>query len=385
MALQSVAQIPISRRKDGRGFTFRYRAADGTRPRVTRPTLEEALAAWLELECDFVIQPYDEHDAAPASTAPTLQAFFDEVYCVKHLPGLGEGTQEGYRMYFAEHVAPVLGDDPIDEIGTKRISDLIAAMQAKPRTRLGRPIGGTLGVETIRRTLTMLQGVFTLAIQEELITSNPVSRVKKPGKRVAKVVKPLTVEQVEALRALFLDRQDLWAMLYVVLVAYGGLRPSEPLALRLDDVRRQTLLVHRTASRGGERHLKNRLPYRTVGLEAFLREDIELAAGHLGLEGHDLLLGDEHGAMLDGEQRKTWHRRHLKPAFERLRLPITRAYDLRHTCASLMLAAHRSVLEVAAQLGHGADMTLTVYGHLIDEYRGQPAINIEQRVRAVRK
>lgn len=57
MALRSVTDIPIALRTDGRGYTFRYRAADGSRPRVTRPTLVEALAGWLELECDYVIQP----------------------------------------------------------------------------------------------------------------------------------------------------------------------------------------------------------------------------------------------------------------------------------------------------------------------------------------
>jgi integrase len=75
----------------------------------------------------------------------------------------------------------------------------------------------------------------------------------------------------------------------------------------------------------------------------------------------------------------------LRPALKKLDLPMTRAFDLRHTCASLTLAARRSVHEVAAQLGHGADMTLKVYGHLIEEHRGQPAIDLAARVRAVRE
>lgn len=88
--------------------------------------------------------------------------------------------------------------------------------------------------------------------------------------------------------------------------------------------------------------------------------------------------------MLDPEERKSWHRYVLKPALTELGLSITRSYDLRHTCASLMLAAHRSVHEVASQLGHGADMTLKVYGHLVDEYRGLPAIDIDVRVQTAR-
>jgi integrase len=384
MAVNSLVDIPIRRRSDGRGWTFRYRAQDGTRPRVTKPTLLEALVAWLELELNYVIEPIDELEIRHGSGAPTLRAFFDNVYRVKHLPQLSEECAVQYQRYFDEHVDPVLGPEPIDAIGTKRVSDLIAALRVKPRTRKGKPTGGTLGTETIRRTLTMLQGVFTLAIQEELIHANPVSLVKKPDKPVPKAVKPLTVEQVERLRLYFLEADDLWSMQYVVVVAYGGLRPSEPLALRRDDVREHTLLVHRTASRGVARPLKNRLPFRTVGLPTFLKEDIDFAATTLRVGRDGLLLPNEQGRMLDGEERRSWHRYTLKPALKNLGLPITRTYDLRHTCASLMLAAHRSVHEVAAQLGHGADMTLKVYGHLVEEYRGRPAIDMEALVRAVR-
>lgn len=399
MAIASLTDIPISKRKDGRGYTFRYRAADGSRPRVTRPTLEEALVAWLELECDYVIQPLAELEAQPASTGPTLTEFFEQTYCAEYLPGLAEDTQARYRVYFRDFAATplkrkspredeeetiLLGDTPITEIGTSAISTFIAALGNTPRKRLGKETGGNVGTETIRKVLTMLQGVFTLAIEKELISGNPVSATRKPSKAVPTPVRPLSVEQVEALRRYFLDRGDVWSMFYVVLVAHAGLRPSEPLALRLSDVRQRTLLVHRTASRGKARHLKNKLPYRTVLIEPHLREDIDLTVRRLGLTGDDLLLADEHARMLDNEQRKSWHRYVLQPALLELHLPITRTYDLRHTCASLMLAAHRSLHEVATQLGHGADMTATVYGHEIDEYRGQPAIDIAARVRAVR-
>ena len=105
----------------------------------------------------------------------------------------------------------------------------------------------------------------------------------------------------EATAVAFLGEGDVWSPLSAVLMAYGGLGPSEPLALRLDDVRERTMLVHRTASRGMARALKNRLPYRTVVLEPFLKEDIALAAAEPGLTGHALLLSDELGEMLDGE------------------------------------------------------------------------------------
>jgi integrase len=42
-----------------------------------------------------------------------------------------------------------------------------------------------------------------------------------------------------------------------------------------------------------------------------------------------------------------------------------RLYDLRHTCASLLIAQGASVKAVQAQLGHAtASITLDTYGHL---------------------
>ena len=42
-----------------------------------------------------------------------------------------------------------------------------------------------------------------------------------------------------------------------------------------------------------------------------------------------------------------------------------RLYDLRHTCASLLIAQGASVKAVRAQLGHAtASITLDTYGHL---------------------
>ncbi len=40
-----------------------------------------------------------------------------------------------------------------------------------------------------------------------------------------------------------------------------------------------------------------------------------------------------------------------------------RPYDLRHSFASLLLHEGRSAIYVARQLGHGAGLTMSTYGH----------------------
>jgi site-specific recombinase XerD len=53
-------------------------------------------------------------------------------------------------------------------------------------------------------------------------------------------------------------------------------------------------------------------------------------------------------------------------------LAKARPYDLRHSFASLLLHEGRYVIYVARQLGHGADLTLRTYGHVIEELEDSP-------------
>jgi integrase len=56
-----------------------------------------------------------------------------------------------------------------------------------------------------------------------------------------------------------------------------------------------------------------------------------------------------------------------------------RFYDLRHTCASLLIAQGASVKAVQAHLGHAtASITLDIYGHLFPDELGTLADRLEQ-------
>ncbi|HEY4725823.1 MAG TPA: tyrosine-type recombinase/integrase, partial [Actinomycetota bacterium] len=75
-------------------------------------------------------------------------------------------------------------------------------------------------------------------------------------------------------------------------------------------------------------------------------------------------------APLGGPLRPhTWIKSFFKPAVRAAGLPEDlRLYDLRHTCASLLIAQGASVKAVQAQLGHAtASITLDTYGHLFPD------------------
>jgi integrase len=59
-------------------------------------------------------------------------------------------------------------------------------------------------------------------------------------------------------------------------------------------------------------------------------------------------------------------------------------YDLRHTCASLMIAAGRPIAEVADHLGHGVDVCVRTYAHAIEAMKGKPIVPVDEAIRVAR-
>lgn len=61
--------------------------------------------------------------------------------------------------------------------------------------------------------------------------------------------------------------------------------------------------------------------------------------------------------------------KHFKPALRRANLPKTiRLYDLRHTCATLLLGEGENPKVVSEMLGHASiTLTLDVYSHVLPD------------------
>ena len=153
----------------------------------------------------------------------------------------------------------------------------------------------------------------------------------------------------------------------ISVLAYAGLRPGEALGLRWGDIRKQTLLVQRAISLGEEADTKTR-QHRTVRLLAPLAADLRswrMASGRP--DDHELVFPGKDGRPWTLAAYQSWWRRAFRRGIDAAGLAHARPYDLRHSFASLLLHEGRSVIYVARQLGHDARLTLTRYGHVMDE------------------
>lgn len=269
----------------------------------------------------------------------------------------GDKHRGNMKSAWRNHVRPKWEDREVGTIVKTDVQAWIGEMRDADR-----------GVSTITHALHVLQGVLTYAVDARHLVANPATGVKLPKAAPSRNIY-LTVPQVEALAV---ECGDYKAVVRVL--AYCGLRWSEMTALRVDavDTRRRRLSIHRTdqtTEKGGKadgatKSYKNR----TV---AYVEElDADLTTAMDGKRLGDRLFTAPEGGMLWGAnfRDRVW-----TPALERARaadprFPDLTVHDLRHTCASLMVASLANVKAVQRQLGHkDATTTLNTYADLFDD------------------
>ena len=106
---------------------------------------------------------------------PRLAAFVDEWWALYAEPNLEPATLRTYRWVWEHHARP--------HLGALRLRDVTPLAIA--RFRAEREAAGA-GVETIRKTYTMLGSVFSCAVEWQLVDRNPVRAARKPRAAIAR-------------------------------------------------------------------------------------------------------------------------------------------------------------------------------------------------------
>jgi integrase len=302
--------------------------------------------------------------------AETLGEYVIGTWAATHAATLAPKTRLHYASLYDHHLRPYLATIALRDISPETIA----------RWQADRLAAGA-GPVAVRHALDLLGSVLEYAFVAGRIAENPVRRVKKATRPRRDEVQPLSPTTVEAMRVALSPRD---AALISVL-AYAGLRPGEALGLRWGDIRERTILIQRSVSLGEEADTKTR-QHRTVRLLAPLAADLRswrMAAGHPGDD--ELVFPGKHRLPWTQAAYQSWRRRAFKRAAHAAGPCHARPYDLRHSFASLLLHEGRSVIYVARQLGHDARLTLTRYGHVIDELEDTPCIAAETAIENARK
>jgi integrase len=291
----------------------------------------------------------------------TLDEYVAGTWSRAHAAHLAPRTRQTYASTYDRHISPRLGDLRLREID----AEAIASFQ-------GELIRDGVGPHAIRKAMTLLGGILQRAAEAKRIDFNPQRVVRKARLPRTAEVRPLPPAHVEQLRRTLAHRDAT----IVSVLAYAGLRPGELRTMRWRHVGERTLLVD--AAKTGAR--------RSVRLLAPLRGDLGEWRTVTDDDSEDgLIFRAADGGEWSANAFEKWRRRVFAPALRSVGIERGRPYDLRHSFASLLLHEGRSVIYVARQLGHGAELTMRTYGHVIEELEDRPQLPAEDAIREARE
>lgn len=313
------------------------------------------------------------------SMFPTLGEFVTEEWLPSMRGRLKASTWDSYRRNLELHVLPSVGETAIDEVGPRQLNALYGRLLADGR----RNGSGGLSPQTVRYIHVIVHGVLGDACDLDILPENPASKAKPPKASASRAVE-MSVWDASQLRAFLLSvaEEPLYAALR--LAAMTGMRRGEVLGLRwgdLDLANRQLVVRHTLISVGYEVQESTPKTHRPRLVEL----DPETAA----------ILTDHRATWVDdpasgslvfvGLEGRRIHPDLFTQKFDRLvarsGLPRIRLHDLRHTHATLGLAAGVPVRVMSERLGHASpEFTMKQYQHVLPGMQAAAAQQIADLV-----
>lgn len=291
--------------------------------KIERPThtLQATCDAWLEQASQGVIRTRSGDTYKPAA----LRA---------------------YATAFRRRVYPVLGSEPVADVGRADLQELVDRLVAEG-----------LSASTIHTPITALKAVFRHELDRDRIKVNPTVGLRLPAVRGGRdrIADPQEAERL--LAVLSEADRPIWATAF-----YGGLRRGELRALRVQAIDLEANEINVVAGwddQEGEQATKGR-ERRKVPLIPTLRAILREHLLRTGRRGTDLVFGESAASPFDPKKL-------TKRADEAWRgLDRITLHECRHTFASIAIAAEVNIGTVSTAMGHASvKVTWDRYHHLM--------------------
>jgi integrase len=309
----------------------------------------------------------------------SVNEYLDNWFKVSAKPRLKNRTYEDYTEYMNRYVRPVIGRKVLSKIKPLDIQVVYSQM-----------LESGLSARTVRFAHSILSSALKQAVKWQILPINPATMVDLPQNH-RQEMKALSPE--EANRFLEAARQDKWFVIFSLAIS-TGMRPEEYLGLQWKDIdfKKGTATIQRALvwkRKGGGWSLqepKTSKSRRTIPLPSSvvnelsvhrkkqLEERLRLGQAYQNI---DFVFATEIGTPL---LPSNLTRRHFKPILKKAGLSEKiRIYDLRHTCATLLLSNGTSPKVIAERLGHSSIvLTLDTYSHVLPSMQRDAANELER-------
>ena len=287
-----------------------------------------------------------------------MEEWFENVCKLKVRPS----SHQTYRGYIDHHVAPYIGDIPLEKLSTMDLQKLYRRLMSKGRVErieaTHQPKG--LSAKTVRNINQVISSAMDFAVAQKIIPENPCKAVALP-KLEQKEMQTIPAEQLQA----FLQEAKntgVYEMYYIELST--GLRRGELLGLKWQDIdwKNGIIKVRRAIARVDgeivEAPLKTKNSYRAVTIS---QQAIEVLKQQKAKTNDQYIFPSPNGGPISPDSVNNM----LKRVLERAGIPKVRFHDLRHTFATIALQNGVDIKTLSSMLGHfSPGFTLGTYTHV---------------------
>lgn len=298
-----------------------------------------------------------------------------ETFCAVKVKPL---TYSTYHVAIKNHIKPSLGALRLQAVRGVHVQKLYNRMTADG-----------LSAKTVKNVAAILHKAFSVAVKQGLMQANPCDAAELP-KAMHKEITPLTDSEIP----LFLEaiKGHPFEGAYA-LCLFAGLREGECLGLSWDQVdfeaRRITIsqqlqkekkkgaryYIAPSTKSGKPRQIEPpEIAFEYLRTERRRQTEKRLAAGELWSNPDNLVFTDELGHHF---AIPTFYERFKRIAAS-IGRPDARPHDLRHTAATVAIAAGADIKSVQDLLGHAtASFTLNVYAHTSEQMKKDTAARMQ--------
>jgi integrase len=347
-----MASIRVRKRADGStayNVVYIYDKRQTSVTFDTQPDAEQFLSSVQLLGADRAMKAFGIAPTAraAASMSGVTVAGWVATYIASRT-GVAKSTLYDYKAILRNDITPALGAIPLEMLGRDDVVGWVQGMSGS-----GKTIANKHG---------LLSAALNAAVRADLIPANPAVGVRMPRSEKPEMVF-LTRDEFTALLAGFMER---WRPMIEFLVL-SGVRFGELSALKPSDVdlAAGTVRISRARKRTYEKGANYQIgptktvrSVRTINVTPTVLEKLD----HTG----EWLFTNTRGGPV---KLSSWRTNVWYPSVARAQAAglkkQPRVHDLRHTCASWMIAKGVSLPVIQRHLGHESISTsVNLYGHL---------------------
>jgi integrase len=303
-------------------------------------------------------------------TTPLFETFLEQ-WIRNHTVEWRRSHLRTLRSTVDSHLLPAFAHRPVGEITREEILSFRSVLAQKP----GRKEGTRLSNKRINSIVAILkQALDEAALQFRFMP--PTAGVRRLKVRRSDV-QPFSLEEVQRLLATVrADYRD-----YLLVRCFTGMRSGEVdgLQWKYVDFERRLILIRESRVLGEDEYTKTDSSQREIQLSSIVDEALrrqEQATRKIS----KCVFCNREGNPIDN---KNFVERIWNPLLRHLGLSIRRPYQMRHTAATLWLAAGENPEWVARQLGHATtEMLFKVYSRYVPNLTGQDGAAFDRLLQA---